>query len=283
MIQLEVQSPSYEPSVASSVPVGKSGLVHVWGKNDMTNDQVLIISWVVKDPDGLTVESYSDDAGTIGSLQPHEFIGGRFDLDKEGTYTIAIALYMNRDAPVLVASYDGPLCSTTTEIPPDFKKILDIVYPDGKTYNGPAERATAEFKLTPEQIPGTRWFAEKVMVDKLASEVEKQGGKMLTLKLYENTTPLLWTEYLLVAEATKPTTAYVGFDPVTWTTIILAALIIVGIIVLYFFFLRPVLDFLYDAPGTAIGMGLIALGISAVVVIGIAAYKGTSAKKAVTG
>ena len=99
-----------------TVPIGQSGLVHVWGKSDMATSQVLIISWVVKDPDGLTVESYSDDAGTIGSLQDHEFIGGRFDLNKAGNWTIAIALYMNRAAPVLVASYDGVLCAVAAPV-----------------------------------------------------------------------------------------------------------------------------------------------------------------------
>ncbi len=102
-------------AAGASVPLGQSGLVHVWGKNDMTTSQVLIISWVVKDPTGLTVESYSDDAGTIGSLQDHEFIGGRFDINKTGNWTIAIGLFMNRAAPVLVASYDGVLGSITEE------------------------------------------------------------------------------------------------------------------------------------------------------------------------
>ena len=120
MIQLEERSPSTDVLEAmleagASVPFGQSGLVHVWGKNDMTTSQVMIISWVVKDPDGVTVESYGDDAGTIGSLQEHEFIGGRFDINKAGNWTISIALFMNRAAPVMVASYEGVLCVVTAE------------------------------------------------------------------------------------------------------------------------------------------------------------------------
>jgi len=102
-------------AAGASVPFGQSGLVHVWGKNDMTTNQPMIISWVVKDPTGLTVESYSDDAGTIGAGQDHEFIGGRFDINKAGNWTIAIGLFMNRAAPVLVASYEGILCVVTAE------------------------------------------------------------------------------------------------------------------------------------------------------------------------
>ena len=116
MIQLEERSLFTDLLEAgASVPFGKSGLVHVWGKNDMTTSQVMIISWVVKDPTGLTVESYGDDAGTIGAGATHEFIGGRFDLNKAGNWTISIALFMNRAAPVVVASYTGVLCAVAAE------------------------------------------------------------------------------------------------------------------------------------------------------------------------
>jgi len=176
------------------------------------------------------------------------------------------------------------LTSKEFTIPPDFKKVLDKVYPDGETYNGPAERAIAEFKLTPEQIPGARWFAETVMADKLASEVEKEGAKMLTLKVYENTVPTLWTEYIMVAEATKPAaTAEAVASPLAWTPIILVSLTIVGIIVFYFFLLRPITEFIYKSPGAAISTGLILLGAGALAVLGMAIYKGTSVKGAVTG
>lgn len=102
-------------AAGASVPLGMRGLVHVWGKNDMATSQVLIISWVVKDPDGVTVESYSDDGGTIGAEKDHEFIGGRFDINKTGNWTIAIGLFMNRADPVLVDSYEGVLCRVTEE------------------------------------------------------------------------------------------------------------------------------------------------------------------------
>lgn len=169
-------------------------------------------------------------------------------------------------------------------IPPEFIKVLDIVYPEGKTYNGPAERAIAEFKLTPEQIPGTRWFAETVMAEKMASEVEAQGAKMLTLRVYENIQPTLWTEYILIAEATNPALpAKAVGSPLVWAPIIYAALAIVSIIVFYFFLLRPVTEFIYKSPGAAIGTGLILLGAGALAILGIAMYKGTSIKETVTG
>jgi len=127
MIQLEVPSLFTDALEAgASVPLGKSGLVHVWGKNDMTTSQVLIIAWVVRAPTGVTVESYGDDARTIGAGQDHEFIGGRFPINKTGNWTIAISLFMNRAAPVLVASWEGTLCNVTEEYKGSiFKKELE--------------------------------------------------------------------------------------------------------------------------------------------------------------
>jgi len=96
----------------SNVPQDKRGLVHIWGRNNMASSQKLGISWIVKNPTGLTVESYSDwQSGSASPGDTHEFIGGRFDINKTGTWTIAIGLFMNPSAPVQVASYNGALCT----------------------------------------------------------------------------------------------------------------------------------------------------------------------------
>lgn len=108
---------------ASNIPQNKSGLVHIWGRNDMTTTQRMGISWVVTDPAGAVVERYSvwEDWPYTGPGSTHEFIGGRFDLKKTGTWTIAIALFMAPASPVQVASYNGTLCSVTAAVPqPEF-------------------------------------------------------------------------------------------------------------------------------------------------------------------
>jgi len=101
----------------SNVPQSR-GLVHIWGRNDMTEAQRMAISWVVKDPDGLVVEEYSawEVWPYTGAGDSHEFIGGRFNLDKPGTYTIDVALYMNPDSPVAVDSYQGNLCTVAAAV-----------------------------------------------------------------------------------------------------------------------------------------------------------------------
>ncbi|GAH91970.1 unnamed protein product [marine sediment metagenome] len=114
------------------------------------------IHWVVKDPDGIVVEDYQDWASVFGAkieLDPgddHEFIGGRFDLNKEGTYTTAVSLLMNPDNPVVVDSYEGDLCTTTLEVPPEYEPIQEIIYPWAYTFEGDAETCIFEFTLTPE-------------------------------------------------------------------------------------------------------------------------------------
>ncbi len=104
-------------AVGASVPIGTRGLVHVWGRNDMSSAQRMGIGWTVTDPDGVIVEEYG-----IWEAWPysppgeaHEFMGARFDINKTGDYLIAIELRMNYDDPVVVDSYVGLLCRVTEE------------------------------------------------------------------------------------------------------------------------------------------------------------------------
>jgi len=115
---------TYDSILAYDIPQGERGLVHIWGRNDTASYQTLGIGWVVTDPDGLVVERHEDDwaAGWVGGGQDREFIGGRFNLDKVGTYRIAIALYMNSADPVEVDNYSGALCTVEAAVPePEFR------------------------------------------------------------------------------------------------------------------------------------------------------------------
>ena len=98
---------------AYNIPQNKRGLVHIWGRNDMATTQRMGIWWQVKNPAGTVVEEYStwEAAPYTSPGGAHEFIGGRFTLDKAGTYRIDVALYMNRAAPEIVHRYTGTLCT----------------------------------------------------------------------------------------------------------------------------------------------------------------------------
>ncbi|GAH61574.1 unnamed protein product, partial [marine sediment metagenome] len=73
---------------------------------------------------GIVVEEYSAwEAWPYTSPgSSHQFIGGRFSLDKAGTYTISAGLLMNPDDPTYVDIYYGDLCTVAPEVPePEFR------------------------------------------------------------------------------------------------------------------------------------------------------------------
>ncbi len=250
MIQLEVLSPSTRPtgpstellSVGASVPVGTSGKVHIVGQNDMAIPMTMGCTWVVKDPEGLTVEEHTDDwAGwpwptDVDPDDTHEFISpGSFDLDKVGTYTIAVNLLMNVDSPVIVASYDGDLCTTTLEVPPEYELIQETIYPYAYIYDGDVEVTTATFKTDP--FTPAAWMGDK-FASKLEEEVRARGGRPIEVKVYVDTTPL---------GAEVASGIAVGIP--IWLAIILVCLAIIAVIVVATLAITTIMDRLQHKPG----------------------------------
>ena len=118
------------------IPEGQRGLVHIWGRNDMSTSEKLGIYWFVADPDGIVVEEYEDwEWGTTSPGSEHEFIGGRFNLDRE-KYTMWVKLLMNPDDPEVVDMYIGDLCTVVPEI-----------------YEGTISRKELEYDETRGNIP----------------------------------------------------------------------------------------------------------------------------------
>ena len=111
-----------------------SGQVHIRGRNDTTVTQRMGVYWFVADPDGYVVEEYStwEAWPYTGSGDEHEFIGGRFDLDKVGKYTIWVELLMNPDNPQVVDEYIGDLCTVVAAVPePQFRDFAVEEYIKG--------------------------------------------------------------------------------------------------------------------------------------------------------
>ena len=103
----------------------------------------------------------------------------------------------------------------------EFALIQHTIYPWAYVYEGKAEKCTFQFKLTPEQIPGTEWVGRRI-VDEFASELEKEGEKLLELKVYEDITPTLWTNYRVEVTASA--------SPVPWAAIIYTVLAILFVV-----------------------------------------------------
>ncbi|GAJ08294.1 unnamed protein product, partial [marine sediment metagenome] len=70
-----------------------------------------------------------------------------------------------------------------------------------------------------------------LIANAFANEIEKQGERVLELRVYADTTPTFWTDYRIEVTATVPTggTSGIAF---AWAAVIIIVLIILGIIVL---------------------------------------------------
>lgn len=231
----------------SDVPLGLEGLVHIWGQNNTALEQELGISWIVRDPDGLLVELYPENKdiewSATGAGKDHEFIGGRFEFFKEGIYTIDVKLFMNPDSPTVVDSYEGALCTTIPEVPREYEEIQHTVYPYAYIYDGEVEVVTATFKTDP--FTPTAWIAEKV-AENLASEVRKEGGRIIELKAYADTKPLFWTNIRIDVIST-PLRETAGGAPrqtalALWATILIIALAIIAVIIVATLAFNVVMD-----------------------------------------
>lgn len=108
---------------AYNIEVGNDGLVHAWGRNDSDHAVKLGISWQVTNSHSVVVESYSDvQSFTTSPGSTHEFIGGRFPLNYEGTWYILVYLWEGEPfLGELLATYDGTLCTVVPAVPePEF-------------------------------------------------------------------------------------------------------------------------------------------------------------------
>ncbi|GAH18471.1 unnamed protein product, partial [marine sediment metagenome] len=126
-------------------------------------------------------------------------------------------------------------------LPPGYELIQHTIYPWAYTVEGDAETCIFEFKLTPEQIPTYPWLGERI-INTFVSELEKEGSRLLEIKVYEDTTPTFWTNYRVEVTATA--------SPIAWMPIIIGVLAILFIVAITFaiktidavFFKRKPLD-----------------------------------------
>lgn len=103
------------PATGWALPLNKNGLIHIWGRNDYSSAVQLGISWEVKNPNNALVEAYStwELWPYTGAGGTHEFIGGRFPLNIEGTWRIIVSLFAPPD--IILDSYSGNLCTVAAD------------------------------------------------------------------------------------------------------------------------------------------------------------------------
>lgn len=140
-----------------------------------------------------------------------------------------------------------------------YELILNEKFNQG--YRGHAERCAYTFSLTPEQVPGTRWTAQKV-IDAHNEELAKQGSKILELRMWEDTSPMWHTDYKVEIVATA--------SPLWWNIIIVGVLAILVIIAIYFVIQKvdDITEYIGEKAPAAIPFIALA-GLGVVVIAGI--------------
>ena len=125
-----------------------------------------------------------------------------------------------------------PEVNDVIDITGEYELVQHTIYPWSYIYEGDAEICTFEFKLTPEQVPGTEWLGQRI-VNSFASELEKQGSRLLELKVSRDISPPLWTNYLVevTASVSKGGVGFIGFP---WAAAIIGVLAILFIVAIIF-------------------------------------------------
>ena len=137
-------------------------------------------------------------------------------------------------------------------IPPTYELIQDHISHFAYIYDGDVEVTTATFKIDP--FTPSAWAAKK-FADSMESEARKQGARVLGVKVYVDTTPLLWTDIRIEVTGTplggEAGTAGRGIAvgiPV-WLAIVLVCLAIVAVIVAVTLAVKTIMAAFKKKPG----------------------------------
>lgn len=197
--------------------------IYTSGRNTGTATQEMTTDVAIKDPSGNTIKTARPSAIQV---EPTGFVHAdvyTYDLTTSGRYTAVCKLIANGQ---IVDTWSGEIASIEVpEPPPDYQLIQHTIYPWAYVFQGDAERCTFEFKLTPEQIPGTEWVGEKI-VDAFVSALQNENSRLLELKVYQDVTPTFWTNYRVEITATA--------SPIVWAVVIYAVLAILFIVAIIF-------------------------------------------------
>ena len=250
--QLEFYEKLY--SFVVNVPSGGVGQVIIYGQNNMATPQEMGAHWIVKDPNGRQVQEYYVAPAAWPEVPPGDYVrftGADIVFEAIGPWTIEVELLMNPGTPITVDSYDGDLCTVITpEVPPGYELIQHTIYPYAYIYDGDVEFSTATFKTDP--FTPSAWLGEK-FASKLEEEVRARGGRPIEVKVYVDTTPLLWTNFRIEVTGT-PLEGGVGAAGVSvgialWLAIILVALAIIALIVVATLAFSTIMDRIQHKPG----------------------------------
>lgn len=235
----------------AKVQVGTNFWIRVVALNKTSGSLQLGIRHTITRPDGSTIDGlYMEKWPYTGGDKLHEFSEPEdaLTVDQSGEWKLKVELLGGSTSQVL-DTWEGVMVQATVEPPEPGELVLiqDYTYPDAPNYVGQSvEECTFKFSLGPEQIPGTDWFRDQA-IQAFTDKVEEEGGHMLKLRVWEDTTPILTTDYRVEATSTA--------SPLPWAAIIIGVLAILFIIAITFAIIQ-VRTFLWGeegAPPTGFG------------------------------
>ncbi|MBA7537999.1 hypothetical protein ES705_30272 [subsurface metagenome] len=138
-------------------------------------------------------------------------------------------------------------------IPPTYELIQDHISHFAYIYDGDVEVTTATFKIDP--FTPSAWAAKK-FADSMESEARKQGARVLGVKVYVDTTPLLWTDIRIEVTGTPlgeeigaAAGGGIGVGIPVWLAIVLVCLAIVAVIVAVTLAVKTIMATFKKKPG----------------------------------
>lgn len=162
-------------------------------------------------------------------------------------------------------------------IPASAKLVYSHTYDAGNSYTGKAEQCIARVTVPlPDQVFAATWVTGKI-TDTFASEVQKQGGQMLEVKIYEDTQSATFSTdfYVLATAAPAPVPAgAVGF-PFPWAVVI-PLILLVLLVVSFTWLIIQIKEIDWKSPAALLvgGVGIaIAAGGLALLLVALGSEK----------
>jgi len=110
------------------------------------------------------------------------------------------AKIINVPGPDIFTPYEYKVIEVAGVEEGEYELIQHTIHPAAYVYEDEAEICTIQFPLGPEQDPFSQWGGLTI-AEAFANAVEAEGNSLLEVKVYEDTTPLLWTNYRVEIKA----------------------------------------------------------------------------------
>lgn len=136
-------------------------------------------------------------------------------------------------------------------LPPVYELIQHTIYHFAYIYDGDVEATIATFRTDP--FTPSAWMADK-FASKLEEEVRARGGRPLEVKVYVDTSPLLWTNFRIEVISTPiggvtGAARGVGVGIPIWVAILIIALAIIAVIVVATLAFKTIMAEFKHKPG----------------------------------